>query len=110
MREEIYCSVKLALRETSKYRFNILCRRLAVLAQDEGCPKRMKMIVRDFLRRLPEFRSYLDYPKLNLPTITNVMESINSFIRSKTKTIKTAKSWHKWAIVCVRFKPKFTCK
>ncbi len=110
IREEIYCSVKLALSETSKSRLNILCKRLAVLAEDDQCPKKMRMVVRDFLRRLPEFRNYLEYPDLNLPTTVNVMESINSFVRRKAKTTNTPKSWHKWAIACVRFKSKFTCK
>lgn len=110
IREEIYCSVKLALSETSTRRLNILCRRLAVLAKHDQCPKRMRMVVRDFLRRLPEFRSYLEYPDLNLPTTINVMESINSFVRRKARTVNSPKSWHKWAIACVRFKSKFTCK
>lgn len=60
VREEIYYSVKLVLVETSSYRLNKLCRRLAELAQDPGCPKRMRMLVRDFLRRFSEFRTYLD--------------------------------------------------
>jgi len=110
IREEIYNSVKLALSETSTCRLNILCRRLAILAHAEGCPVRMKNTVRDFLRRLPEFRNYMEYPELNLPTTVNVMESVNSLIRRKTKTVNTPKSWHKWAVAAVRFKSKFTCK
>jgi len=110
IREEIYSSVKLALAETSVRRLNILCRRLAVLSNEEGCPKAMRMIVRDFLRRFYEYRTYLDYPELNLPTTTNVMESVNSYVRERTKTINTPNAWHKWAIVCARMKSKFTCK
>ena len=110
IREEIYNSVKLALSETSMRRLNILCRRLAVLAHTEGCPQRMKLTIRGFLRSLPEFRSYLDHPELNLPTTVNVMESIHSFVSKKTKTVNIPKSWHIWAIACVRFKSKFTCK
>lgn len=110
VREEIYNSVKLALSETSPPRLNILCNRLAVLAEDKNCPKRMRMIVRDFLRKLPEFRSYLNYPESNLPITVNVMESLNSFIRQKSKTANTPRSWHKWAIACARLKSKFTCK
>ena len=110
VREEIYCSVKLALSETSTRRLNILCRRLAMLAQEDGCPKMMKMIVRDFLRRLPDFRAYLNYSKLNLPTTVNVMESVNSFVRRKSATTNTPVSWYKWATARVRLKSKFTCK
>ncbi|MBU1013102.1 MAG: hypothetical protein KKG99_08845 [Bacteroidetes bacterium] len=110
IREETYNSVKLALVETSTERLNILCRRLAFLAKNDGCPRAMRMITRDFLRRFHEFRAYLNYPELNLPTTINVMESVNSFVREKTKTVKTPKSWHKWAIACARIKSKFTCK
>lgn len=110
VREEIYNSVKLALSETSMRGLDIICRRLAVLAHKEGCPIRMKSTVRGFLRSLSEFRSYLDYPELNLPTTVNVMESVNSFVGRRTKTVRTPKSWRKWAIACIRFKSKFTCK
>jgi len=110
IREEICLSVRRALVETSETKLYILSQRLIVLARDDKCPRRMRMAVRDFLRRLPEFRSYLTYPELNLPTTINVMESINSFIRRKSRTVNSPVSWHKWAIACTRFKSKFTCK
>lgn len=110
IREEIYCSVKAAISTTSKRRLNILCKRMAVLSENDQCPKRMRMVVRDFLRRLSEFRNYIEYPELHLPTTVNVMESINSLTRRKARTVNSPKSWHKWAIACVRFKSKFTCK
>jgi len=110
IREEIFNLVKIVLSETSHRRLNIFCRRLAVLAKEDGCPRRMRMVTRDFLRRLPEFRSYLDYSDLNLPTTVNVMESINSFVRERGKTTRTPEAWHKWAIACARLKSKFTCK
>jgi len=110
IREKIYCSVKLALTETSNRKLNIFCRRLAVLAKNYQCPQKMRMTVRDFLRRLPEFRNYLKYPDLHLPTTTNVMESANSLIRRKARTVSSPESWHNWAKATARFKSKFTCK
>lgn len=110
IREEIYCSVKLALSETSARRLNILYDRLAGLAKNPLCPQRMKYTVNDFLRRLPEFRNYLEYPEMNLPTTVNVMESINSLMRRRVRTVNSPKSWRKWAIACARLKSKFTCK
>lgn len=110
VREEIYYSVKLALVETSSYRLNKLCRRLAELAQDPGCPKKMRMLVRDFLRRFPEFRTYLEYPEFAIPTTVNVMESINSFTRRKSRTVNSPKTWHKWTLAAIRYKSIFTCK
>lgn len=110
IREEIYQSVKLALSERSEHRLDMLCKRLAFLAKNSQCPKRMKMMVRDFLRRLPEFRSYLAYPELNLPTTINVMESVNSLIRRRVRGVNSPKAWHKWATGAIRFKSIFTCK
>jgi hypothetical protein len=110
VREEIYCSVRLALSETSKRRLNIICKRLAVLAVDVGCPKQMKRIVRDFLRRFEEFRNYLNYPKFNLPVTTNVMESLNSFVRRKAGTVNSPQAWLRWTTAATRLKSKFICK
>lgn len=110
VREEIYHLVIIALRVKSTRKLNALCKRLATLSKTEGCPYKMGMIVRDFLRRVSEFRSYLKYPELNLPTTTNVMESINSYTKRKSPTVRTPKSWHKWAIASIRFKSKFICK
>jgi len=110
IREKIYNSVAQALKETDHRRLEALCKRLSVLVQHSKCPRAMRMAVNEFLRRIDEFRNYLRYPKMKLPTTINVMESINSFVRKKSLTTRTPQSWRKWAIACVRFKSKFTCK
>lgn len=110
IRNEIYCSVKIALSIKSVRKLNFLRKRLAILVENKLCPVRMRGAVRGFLKRFSEFRTYLAYPLLELPTTVNVMESNNSFVRKKSRTVNTPKSWHKWAIACARFKSKFTCK
>lgn len=110
IREKIYSSVKAALSETSIDKLDTILKRLSVLAEDDLCPVRMRGAVRDFIRKHSEFRTYLNYPNLNLPTTVNVMESNNSFVRKKAKTVNSPKAWHKWAIACARLKSKFICK
>jgi len=110
IREKIYQSAKLAITEISKRRVNVLCRRLAILAKHPLCPRRMRMVVRELLRHFPEYRSYLQHPEFNLPTTVNVMESVNSYIRRKARTVNAPNAWRKWAIAAIRFKSKFTCK
>lgn len=110
VRGEIYDKTKEALNERSEQKLKKLCRRLKKLSVDPGCPKPMRMNVREFLRRIDHFRSYLAHPKLKLPTTTNVMESINSRVRRKAVTVNTPEAWCRWAIVCVRMKSKFVCK
>lgn len=110
IREKMYQLVKATLSESSKYKLNNFCKRIEILSKEKDCPVRMRMVARDFLRKISEFRNYLTYPDLNIPTTTNVMESFNSFAREKAKTVNTPQSWHKWMIACARFKSKFTCK
>jgi len=110
IREEIFNSVKQLLAETSNQRINLLRYRLSALVKEEGCPKRMKYTVNGFLRDLPEFRSYLIYPELNLPTTINVIESVNSLTRRKTFKINSPRSWLEWTTMAIRTHSKFNCK
>jgi hypothetical protein len=110
VREEIFNSAKLLLTETSFRRINLLRRRLSFLAKEERCPKRMKYTVNGFLKDLPEFRSYLIYPELNLPTTVNVIESVNSLTRKKTSKINNPRSWLEWTTMVIRAHSKFNCK
>jgi hypothetical protein len=110
VRQEIYFTVKLFLVDDSPERLDIMCKRLAFLAKEPECPAAMRMIVREFLRHSHDYRAYLEYPELNLPTTVNVMESNNSYVRGKTKKVNTPRAWYRWALACARIKSKFTCK
>jgi hypothetical protein len=110
IREQIYATGAAALVEQSPRKLTRHCNRLNALSEDPLCPKAMKMIVRDFLRRLSAFRSYLAYPQLSLPTTVNVMESANSLIRRRVGTVNTPNAWQKWAIAIIRCKSIFFCK
>jgi len=110
MREKIYLTAKAILTETSEPRLKILCCRIVKLTHDKQCPVRMRMAVNGMIRHLSEFRNYLEYPSFNLPTTTNVMESVNNLIKRRSGTVNSPQAWHKWAIATIRFKSKFTCK
>lgn len=110
IREKIYCLIESIVYEKSKWKVKIFCRKLSLLIENDQIPKRMKMVAREFLRRLPEFRNHIEHQDLSLPNTVNVMESINSFSRRKAKTTCTPKSWHKWVLACIRFKSIFNCK
>lgn len=109
-RENIYQTVRRLLSETSKKRFPRLQARLERLKRKPDCPKRMRMIVNGFLREFSYYRTYLDFPELNLPTTTGVMESINSRLKQKSLTVRTPNAWRKWTIATIRYKPVFKCK
>ncbi len=90
MREEIYQTVvKLLVARESK---QILEEHLKYLISRPNCPHRLKMIATEFLRHLHQFRSYLLYPELNLPSTTNSIESLNKIIRTRCKHLCTPDS------------------
>jgi len=90
MREEIYQTVvKLLYAKESK---QILEEHLKYLIGRPDCPRRLKMIVSEYLRHLYQFRAYLLYPKLNLPATTNSIELLNKIIRTHCKHLCTPES------------------
>lgn len=106
IREAIYLSVRTLLNTTSDRGLNELIR----LANRKDCPKKLRMLVHEFCRCKNMFRSYLYHPELCLPNTNNVMESIGSVVRDKTRKLRTPKSWYKWAVATIRKHPKFVCK
>src|SRR4029077_17933974 len=72
----------------------------------------MRMIVREFLRRIDHFRAYRKYPKLNLPTTTGSVEAMNRRVRDlmrQTRSIKSPQALHLWATARIRTRPMVMC-
>lgn len=107
IREEIYQTVvKLLVARDSK---QILEEHLMLLIEKPNCPRRLKMIASEFLRRLHQFRSYLSYPELKLPTTTNSIESLNKIIRSRCKHLRTPESLILRVKVLLKIRKTMTC-
>lgn len=99
-RKAIYELVDDALKTGSKHNFPMLIE----LSKREDCPKPMKMIVKEFIRRHSDFISYLRFPKLNIPRTTNAVESLHALYESKTAKINTPRAWYRWCIAVARYK------
>lgn len=77
------------------------------------CPKPYRYRLRELLRRLDEYRSYLLYPALNLPSTTNVMESMNSQIRGllgRARGYRTPQALERWLLMFVRLHHTMKCR
>lgn len=106
-REEIYQTVvKLLVARGSK---QVLEEHLKSLVRKPNCPRRLKMIVSEFLRHLHQFRSYMIYPELKLPTTSNSIESLNRIIRSRCKHISTPESLLLRIKTLIKMKRTITC-
>lgn len=96
----------------SKRRVRILRRALNVLWRDPECPRKIRMIIREVLGHADELRTYLDYPELRLPATSNVMESLNSRLRSlagRSRGFRTGQALERWIVACVYFNSKSKC-
>jgi hypothetical protein len=67
------------------------------------------MITRDFLRELGAFRTYRHHPELDLPTTTNVIESMANLLRQRVRTVSTPVALQRWATALFRLRPTMTC-
>jgi hypothetical protein len=73
------------------------------------CPPWIRIQTVEFLRILADFRAYLIYPELNLPTTTNSIESSGKIIRKATSTARTPKSVLLRATAFLRLKKSIAC-
>jgi hypothetical protein len=72
----------------------------------------MRMIVREFLRRIDHFRAYRKYPKLNLPTTTGSLEAMNRRVRDlmrQTRSIRSPQALLLWTTALIRTRPLVMC-
>lgn len=109
VREVIYRAIREALETASRDRLVQLHEELQQLARNSDCPKRFRMYTLDFLRELDAFRAYRSYTHWNLPTTTNVVESMSSILRDQLRPLKTPRSLHQWATAIIRLRPPMVC-
>ena len=102
IRRMIYHLTDKSLKTKSTKHFD----KLRVLSESRECPRSMRMIVREFLRRQKDFRAYLIFPELNIPRTTSAVESLHSLYDNKSAKIKTPQAWHRWCVAVARFKCK----
>ena len=75
----------------------------------QTCPSYIRKQALEFLERERDFRMYLKYPKLNLPTTTNAIESTGRMMRLATRTARTPKSLLLRATAFLRLKKFVVC-
>jgi hypothetical protein len=110
-REEIQQLIRYALESADGNRLTRTIRRLRQLSEHD-CGKRIPATVREFLKRLPLYRSYLTHPELELPRTTNTVESMGRIIRElfrSSRSGSTPRAVLLWATAVIRMRPTVTC-
>lgn len=112
LREELYDLITCAMKSTDVDKFRSVIFRLEELVKGKCCTKRIRATVREFLSCVGYYRTYLDYPNLNLPTTTNTMESMGNLVRAmfrRSRAGSNPKSLLMWAEAMIRVKGKLVC-
>lgn len=74
--------------------------------------KKLKSRLTGFVKHIDDFRTYLKYPKLNLPHTSNTVESLIQCLRDlqyRARGFRTAKSFIRWMKAICLFKKIMTC-
>mgnify|MGYP003576032800 FL=1 len=112
MRETCYQLTRQALELADGDELEWVLRRLKDLVRQPSGAVRTRRVVREFLRRTDQFRTYRKFPDLDLPTTTGTVEAMGRIVRDlmrQTRSIRTPQALHLWATALIRRRPKVMC-
>jgi hypothetical protein len=112
IREEINQLIRKALQLPSGNRLRETLVRLRHISAGNCGTKRTQTTVREFLKAVPYYRSYLTEPSLGLPHTTNTVESMCRLIREMFRSSRAGSNPDSvllWATALIRQRPKVTC-
>ena len=109
IREKLLGVVRVLLTTTDTVMKRKQIRKAQRLISHSLCPPWIRIQTVEFFRTLDDFRAYLIYPELNLPTTTNSIESSGKIIRKATSTARTPQSVLLRATAFLRLRKSITC-
>lgn len=112
VREEIHQLIRRILELPEGNRLSAALKQLTRLSHGDCGTVRIQTTVREFLKGLPFYRSYLKHPHLELPTTTNSVESMCRLLRELFRSSRAGSnpaSVLLWATALIRMRPNVTC-
>lgn len=112
LREALYQLTRQALELPDGPELETVLRELRHLVRQATGLRVIRMIVREFLRRVDQFRAYRKYPELDLPTTTGSVEAMGRRVRDlmrQTRNIRTPQALQLWATALIRMRPTVMC-
>lgn len=109
-RREAYELVRTGLTTSDEHVRQAVESRLKALADSRILPFRFSNILREYVRRLDNYRAY---PALRLPRTTGSMESMGRMIRDmlgRSRSLSTPEALHLWVRTFVRLRPQIACR
>lgn len=112
VREDIHRLIRSILELPEGNRLSGALKQLTRLSHGDCGTLRIQTTVREFLKELPFYRSYLEHPHLELPTTTNSVESMCRLLRELFRSSRAGSnpaSVLLWATALIRMRPNVTC-
>lgn len=98
-----------ALATSDEQRLLERCREIAELCDHPNCTRGLRAVGWRFVRRQRQYRTYLLYPGLCLPTTTSAIESMHSQLRKVIGTANDSQSMLRRASAYLQLRPTITC-
>jgi len=112
VRDALLAYIRSAIEEPDVQRAQELRQDIQTLCRHPDCPRYLAMRGREFLRTMSDFRTYLRYPELHLPTTINTMETMIRLLRRLLYQIRGARtptSFLRWTTTYMRLKRTLIC-
>lgn len=109
LRDKLLEVARIILNSQSIYALAQARKTIRRLVGRSTCPPYIRKQALEFLEREQDFRTYLQYPKFNLPTTTNAVESTGQMMRRATRTARTPQSLILRATAFLRLKKYVIC-
>jgi hypothetical protein len=112
VREEIQRLIRSALELPDGRQLHAVIRRLQYLAEGDCGTERIQAMVREFLKTILYYRTYLTRPELGLPKTTNSIESMCRLMREMFRSSRAGSnpgSVLLWATALIRLRPTIVC-
>jgi hypothetical protein len=111
-REVLYQLIREALARPDGPELTAVLTQLHQLLAQPLVTGRMRMVAREFLRRLDLYRAYRLHPALDLPTTTGAVEAMGRIIRTllhRIRNLGTPGALHLWITALIRLRPHVRC-
>jgi hypothetical protein len=111
-REDLYQKMRRALVLPEGKEVDDLFLQIADMANEDRCPKWVKLFVAELLRYRQQFRAYILHPDLCLPATNNSSESLAAIIRTRlylARGFRTMTSLRRWICGLVANKKHIVC-
>lgn len=109
--EEVFNLVKNVINNSEEKNIKSSIERLILIRNQTNSPG-LKRILKGFLKKHNQFRTFIDYPELNLPRTSNSAESMVGCVRNllrRTKGFRSTRSLKLWIESLIKCKKYIIC-